>query len=620
MQWCKTVYGMLGLLALTCAVRADETTSGTSALPPSVTTQSAVRVWVDQIGYRPAGKKILIVASDNKLPDGLQLDLCDAATSNVVWKLSEHTDALTLFNNGEKDRESGDFISHLNLSAFKTPGRYYISIHAGDAPVERSYQFNIATDVYNNSGVAAWRMFYYNRCDIEKPEKYAGPWNAGLDHCGPGQAGEAREYVWTRGAWTDRVGTVVADPTPRDVRGGWWDAGDTNKYMGNTSECHNDLLLATQLLGNSIKDNQLNLPESGNGIPDALDEVRYGTQLLLRMADETGAAYGRVHEDGTCPPDLDKHEVQLTARTSAATMNRAASLAYAALVWKERKLDPKFAKQCQAEALKSWQLLQAKPYPWPVDPKNPKKEAYTGAWFMSDFGRSQFLAAVCLWRLTGDEAFHKQVHDFQGAMNGDRTLWGAYWIYIHAPKADPDLAAKMKAQLTKAADDAVGRTAENRGYAAGLNGYWWGSNRAIGQSGLACIVAAELSEDAAAKQKYLDAAEEFIHYLHGRNPLGLCYLTNMKQFGAEHSAMVMFHTWFGNANRANTPEGGKYIGEGPGKIGPPPGFVVGGANRGMKVYSNSLDWRQRPWEWNEPDITYQSPCCGLLGYFAWKVK
>ena len=68
----------------------------------------------------------------------------------------------------------------------------------------------------------------------------------------------------------------------------------------------------------------------------------------------------------------------------------------------------------------------------------------------------------------------------------------------------------------------------------------------------------------------------------------------------------------GNANSA------KYIGDGPGKIGPFPGMVVGGPNGSMKRYVEGLNWQASPWEFNEPDITYQSPCCQLLGYFALK--
>jgi hypothetical protein len=47
-------------------------------------------------------------------------------------------------------------------------------------------------------------------------------------------------------------------------------------------------------------------------------------------------------------------------------------------------------------------------------------------------------------------------------------------------------------------------------------------------------------------------------------------------------------------------------------------MVVGGVNGGMKRYTDELHWTKNPWEFNEPDITYQSPCATLLCYFALK--
>jgi hypothetical protein len=88
----------------------------------------------------------------------------------------------------------------------------------------------------------------------------------------------------------------------------------------------------------------------------------------------------------------------------------------------------------------------------------------------------------------------------------------------------------------------------------------------------------------------------------------------MKSFGAEHSAVVMFHTWVGNENSRS---GAKYVGEGEGKIGPFPGMLIGGVNGSMKRMVEVLDWRQNPWEFTEPDIGYQVSACQLLSIFTW---
>ena len=67
------------------------------------------------------------------------------------------------------------------------------------------------------------------------------------------------------------------------------------------------------------------------------------------------------------------------------------------------------------------------------------------------------------------------------------------------------------------------------------------------------------------------AAMGYLHYIHGVNPLGLVYLTNMKRAGAENSADRLYHTWFAHGDARwdkvteTTP-------------GPPPGYLVGGPN------------------------------------------
>ena len=616
----KTAW-LLGLGFVACAALAVVACAVAAEVPPTVTEKSAVRVWVDQIGYRPAAAKIVIVAGDQPLPDGLALDVCDARTGRAVWSLKDHPGALKPYKNGQKDGESGDYTVHLDLTDLRTPGRYYVTVVPPGASAERSYGFNIGEGVYRAAALAAWKAFYYNRADQEIPEKYGGLWTHKTDHRGPNQATEARLYQWTGAAHWDPVGKEVADPAPHDVSGSWWDAGNFDKYMGNTTLCHNELLLGVQLLGDAPRDGDLNIPESGNRIPDVLDEVRYATEWFIRMGTADGAAFGRVYEKTACPPEADTTPVMLTQQTSGATINRAAALAYASTVWNERKLDPAFARKCMEESLKSWSLLQTKPHPWPPDPKNPKKGAYTGEWFFADFDKCRALAAACYFRATGKAEYDQIVREIASKWTigpGENAeVYPAIWVYAHTPGADADTVRKLKKMMADAAEGVVRQTGANRGYAAGVKGYWWGSNRAIGQSGLGCLVAAELADDPAARQRYLQAAEEYVHYLNGRNPIGLCFWSNLKALGAENSVMVMFHSWVGkDGDKASA----KYIGEGPGKIGPFPGMVVGGVNGGMKKYVNTLDWRQKPWEFNEPCITYQSSCASLINYFGLKMR
>jgi hypothetical protein len=565
-----------------------------------------------------------VVAADSALPQDLPIELRDERGEKAVWKLKDHPQALQSFNGGGKDPDSGDFVAQLDFSDFAVPGRYCFVLGTPD-PV-RSYKFNISDRPYREAGLALWKAFYYNRADGEKLEKHGGLWNHGKAFLGPNQATEAKVYKWIPGKpWPEQVGTEVIDPKTYDVHGGWWDAGDFNKYTSNTVNTQNRMLLTYEMSLGGPKDKELNIPESGNGIPDVLDEIRVGTEFLIRDHDGTGAAFGRVHQEPGSPPESVKAPVQLTMPNSETTMGRAAGLAYAALIWKESKLDEPFSRKCQEEALRSWNLLKAKPHPWPVDPAKPGTLLSQGEMRGDqDYPIWRATAAACFFRLTGLKEYDDIVKEScskwdwaQGKAFGPGDKDGFYplmWIYLHARGADPAIVAQIRQAILGTADATVGWTGARRGYGMAIRGYWWGSNSLIGSTGGLLVMASQLTGDKEKGKTYLDAAEEYVHYLFGRNPIGKCYLSNMKSFGAEHSSFVMFHSWVGNAYK---PAGAKYIGEGEGKIGPFPGMVIGGVNGSMKKLIEDLDWRKNPWEYTEPDIIYQVAVCQLFSAFTW---
>lgn len=229
-------------------------------------------------------------------------------------------------------------------------------------------------------------------------------------------------------------------------------------------------------------------------------------------------------------------------------------------------------------------------------------------------------AAACYFSLTGEKEYDEIVHQY--FPSGDPTE-PYKWVYMRSKGADPALVAKIKAAIQDKASNLLGQMKTGRGYLMAVDGYGWGSNGwFVGRNGGTLNLAALLTEDPVRKQACRDGAEEYVHYLFGRNPLGTCYFSNMKSFGAEHSVMVMFHSWVGNVGKA---AGAKYIGEGEGKIGPFPGYVIGGPN-GERI-SNSPDvpmthlvedLRGRsPWQWLEPDTGYQSEVLRCLDAFTW---
>ncbi len=107
-------------------------------------------------------------------------------------------------------------------------------------------------------------------------------------------------------------------------------------------------------------------------------------------------------------------------------------------------------------------------------------------------------------------------------------------------------------------------------YRAPIKDYTWGSNQSKAAQARIYQLLALFGGDSELGLKATSAAMDYLHYLHGANPLGLVYLTNMRCSGAENSAITLYHGWFAHGTpwervTETTP-------------GPPPGYLVGGPN------------------------------------------
>jgi hypothetical protein len=70
---------------------------------------------------------------------------------------------------------------------------------------------------------------------------------------------------------------------------------------------------------------------------------------------------------------------------------------------------------------------------------------------------------------------------------------------------------------------------------------------------------------------FKSAGEDYLHYIHGVNPLSKCYLSNMSSRGAENSVNQFYHSWFKDKSTL-------WDEVGVSTYGPAPGFLVGGPN------------------------------------------
>ncbi|HYW94240.1 MAG TPA: glycoside hydrolase family 9 protein, partial [Bacteroidales bacterium] len=211
---------------------------------------------VDQFGYLPGVQKIAILKdpqvgfdSDTSYSPGSVFHVVNARTGEKVYSGS-----ITSWNGGNTDPSSGDKAWHFDFSDFSQPGSYYILDEENGL---RSYEFDIANNVYNDVLKQAMRMFFYQRVGFAKEAPYAEEgWTDGASHIGPLQDKNCRSFF-------DK-----GNPdTEKDLSGGWYDAGDYNKYTNWTAHYVIGMIKAYSEKPGAWGDNY-NIPESGNGLPD----------------------------------------------------------------------------------------------------------------------------------------------------------------------------------------------------------------------------------------------------------------------------------------------------------------------------------------------------------------
>ncbi len=108
-------------------------------------------------------------------------------------------------------------------------------------------------------------------------------------------------------------------------------------------------------------------------------------------------------------------------------------------------------------------------------------------------------------------------------------------------------------------------------YQAHIKDYTWGSNSVKSSQGLMYTGYVHFKVNTAKNAQAMEAAEYYIHYLHGVNPFNMVYLSNMYKFGAENSVNEFYHSWFTNGSA-------KWDRVGKSTFGPAPGFLTGGPN------------------------------------------
>lgn len=462
-----------------------------SQVDDSALSNGEVNINVNQVGYRPDDKKVAIV-KNCKAGDAFEVK---NSSGDVVYegKLSE----------AKKSEAAAEDVCEADFSEVKENGSYKITCGENE-----SYEFTVSAEVYNQLLEDVVRMMYLQRCGMDLDESMAGDFAHGTCH--------TQEAV------------IYGTDEKKEVSGGWHDAGDYGKYVVTGAQTAIDLLLCYEDNKDMWSRDDLNIPESGNGIPDIIDEVRYELDWLLKMQDEsTGGVWHKVSTynfPAFIMPQDDKDELVISPISTTATGDFAAIMAKASVVYSE--YDKDFSQKCLNAAENAWKYLEVtdggKGF------KNPSGIS-TGEYPDESDKDERYWAAVELYKATGDNKYI----DHANKQIKDSVLTGYGWIemgsygdiaYLSMDDADKDKECEkiIKNEIVKQADEFM-KNANSDGYGCCLSieGYNWGSNLGVCNNARTMIMASEISGD----DKYISVAKNQLDYLLGKNSMSYSFVT-----------------------------------------------------------------------------------------------
>jgi len=532
--------------------------------------EAANRIRLNQIGFYPDAPKIAVITDYNNS----EFLIKSATSGEIVFKSklsaphkSEFSPKVTRIADFSVVTKSG--IYKLNL-----PGQ-------GD-----SYTFEIKPKIFCNLTKALIKGFYFQRMSTPLLPEYAGKWSRAAGHP------DNKVIIHPAAASPNRpAGTIISCPR------GWYDAGDYNKYIVNSGITMGTLLSLYEDFPACFDTLKINIPESGNGAPDLLNEIVWNLRWMLTMQDPSdGGVYNKVTNagfDGFVMPSVATTPRYVVPKGTAATLDFAAVMAQAGRIFSNFKIVfPGLSDSCMKSADKAWTWAVKNPkmaYDQNLMNKEFKPVINTGGYGDSDFSDEFIWAAAELYISTGKESYYTAYPMFPDTLmplpswNNVRLL--GYYTLARFEKKLTNSAKKdfyaLKERILRTADKMT-EGVTDRAYMTiigkSARDFIWGSNSVATNEGILLIQAYKLSKD----RKYLDYALTNLDYILGRNATGYSFVT-----GYGHKTPMFPHHRLSEAD---------------GIADPVPGLIVGGPNPGQqdgcKTYPSNI-----------PDESYTDSVC-----------
>jgi len=262
-------------VAVAAAVPRNPTAPG--AREGAAAAADSVYLRVNLVGYRTDDPKVAVVFSERPVSGEAVLETADGQALRSFELTRSAAEGLGRF----------DHYYEVDFSDWTEPGKFVLSIPSANA---RSVPVHVGDEVYAGTQDRLLEFMRQQRCG----------YNPFLD------------MVCHR-----RDGRTAYGPLPEssfvDVSGGWHDAGDQLKYLITSSYATAHMLIAHELAPGAFADEVDAMGRRGNnGVPDVLDEARWGLDWMHRMHPQTGHLYHQIADDrdhiGWKSPDRDSSD------------------------------------------------------------------------------------------------------------------------------------------------------------------------------------------------------------------------------------------------------------------------------------------------------------------------
>jgi endoglucanase len=531
--------------------------------------QPSQGIQLNQVGFYPKGIKIAVVTapvSDNRFY------VISAKKKDTVYRGVLTTPRLSKY--------SSTIAALADFTPFHQSGKFFIYVPS----VGYSYLFNISKSVLKEVAKGTIKGFYFQRMSMPLEERFAGKWARPEGHP------DTIVFIHSSAATEKRPeGSIISSP------GGWYDAGDYNKYIVNSGITMGTLFSAYEDFRSYFKKLSISIPESKNEIPDILDEALYNLRWMLTMQDPNdGGVYHKCTNasfDAMIMPDKATKPRYVVQKSTAATLDFVAVMSQAARIFRSfNKQLPGLSDSCIIAAKKAWQwALKNNAVIYNQRELNNlyKPPITTGEYGDQKFNDEFLWAASELFITTKDtdylELVKNNIQEKAGLPSWSNVTLLAYYSFIRFKNNFPGLGSminSMQDTIINLADNYI-LNAKNNAFGVvmgqSVHDFIWGSNAVAANESIVLLNAWLIKKD----PKYIDAALGNLDYILGRNATGYCFVTG---FGSR-STMHPHH-------RPSVADG---IAD------PVPGLMAGGPNPGQQD--------KCPYPSKEPELSYSDSDC-----------